>query len=89
MILQVTALLMMPVRQKREDCSHELDLHQAWFVSLKIPVHPFMVVEATKRELKKLKFKTPNLLCGTAGLQQGVIPSVWRANSTFISLGNQ
>lgn len=49
----------------------------------------FVVVQAAKGELKKLKFKTPNLLCYTAGLQQGVIPSVWRENSTFISLGNQ
>lgn len=35
----------------------------------------FVMVQATKGELRKLKFKTLNLLCYRAGLQQGVIPS--------------
>lgn len=46
----------------------------------------FMVVQTTKDELRKLKFKTLNLLWYRAGLQQGVIPPVWRENSTFICL---
>lgn len=50
--IQVTTLLMMPLRQKREDCPHEKGLHSGMVCIIQNTYMSFVVVQATKGELK-------------------------------------
>lgn len=76
------------LEQKREYWS-QVRFTSAMVCIIQTTCTSFTVVQTIKGELRKLKFKTANLVCYTAGLQQGVIHSLWRGNSTFISLRNQ